>query len=244
MRKVISLTVLPSRLQHTIQTIESLSGQVVKADEICIWLPKKPIRDTKSVDNIPDFLIRKGIRVEFVDDVGSATKLLPALKRYWNEKQTIIVTADDDQIYPPEWFGGLVTYADIYKNACLGYRGKRFLRIGKTILSYSYNMARFYFGHKIEAPIKVDIITGTWGALYRVGFFTEEVFDLDVSSPMLFTDDIWFSGELAKNKIEKYVIPSQSEIVADRQRTISSLYEYNKDGKNNNWSIQQFKNYF
>ena len=102
----------------------------------------------------------------------------------------------------------------------------------------------FYFCQKINSPVKVDILTGNWGVLYRVGFFNEEVFNVDVNSPLFYTDDIWFSGLLAKNKIEKYVVPAQFSISAYKQWTISSLYELNKDGRNNNWSIQQFKNYF
>lgn len=243
MIKIVSLTVLPSRLPHIEKTIQSLTHQEIMPDEICVWLPKNPIRD-KEVKEIPDFLHTDALSVKFVEDVGSATKLIPALKKYWDEKQTIIVTADDDQIYPEWWFRGLVEYADDFPNACLGYRGKRFIRIGNRILTYSYQLAKFYFCQKINSPVKVDILTGNWGALYRVGFFNEEVFNVDVNSPLFYTDDIWFSGLLAKNKIEKYVVPAQFSISADKQWTISSLYELNKDGRNNNWSIQQFKKFF
>ena len=242
-KKIISLTVLPSRLEHIGGTISSLLNQRETPDEVCVWLPKNTRRDNKKIDEIPGFLKNDLIRAEFVEDVGPATKLIPALRKYWHDKETIIVTADDDIEYPREWFGGLIEYSNILKDASLGYRGRKFFGIGPLKL-YSYDLAKLYFGHKRDEPKKVDLITASWGCLYKVKFFTEEVFSLDLDTPMFFTDDIWFTGQLAKNGVNRFVVPMKEKINPADQRLIDALWFINADGKNNNWSIRRFKKYF
>jgi hypothetical protein len=242
-KKIISLTVLPSRLEHIGGTISSLLNQGETPDEVCVWLPKNPIRDNRTIDKIPNFLKHDPIRTEFVEDVGPATKLIPALRKYWNDKETIIVTADDDIEYPREWFGGLIEYSKILKDASLGYRGRKFFGIGPLKL-YFYDLAKLYFGHKRDEPKKVDLITASWGCLYKVKFFTEEVFSLDLNTPMFFTDDIWFQGSLAKNGINRFVVPMNGTITPKDYRHIFNLWRINKRDKNNYWSIRRFKKYF
>jgi hypothetical protein len=244
MKRIISLTILPSRLSNAKATLDSLLDQDKAADEICVWLPKNAKRDEVLIKSIPQYLKQEPIRVEMVDDVGPATKLIPALRKYWNEKETIIVTADDDQIYPKGWFGGLVRYSEQYESSCLGYRGRKFLRLGGLRLSLSYKRAIVQLCHKMGSPKKVDIVTGVWGALYKVKFFDEEVFDLDLDTPMFFTDDIWFSGMMAKRGVARYVVPMNDTIAATDQWTVAALWEINEGGTNNDWSISALKKYF
>lgn len=244
MKRIISLTVLPSRLKNIKGTIDSLLSQDETPDEICVWLPKNAKRDNQPIGDIPGFLRRDPISMECVNDIGPATKLIPTLKKYWDEKETIIATADDDQVYPSGWFSGLLKYSGIYMNSCIGYRGRRFLRFGILRMTYSYKLAKVYLGHRVRKPKKVDIVTGNWGALYRVKFFDEEVFNLDSDSPMFFTDDIWFSGMISKNDITRYVVPMIGTVKPTDQHTVSSLWEINEAGKNNDWSIKSLSKYF
>ncbi len=241
-KRIISLTVLPSRLEHIGGTISSLLNQSETPDEVCVWLPKNTRRDNKKIDEIPGFLKQDLIRTEFVEDVGPATKLIPALRKYWHDKETIIVTADDDIEYPREWFGGLIEYSNILKDASLGYRGRKFFGIGPLKL-YFYDLAKLYFGHKRDEPKKVDLITASWGCLYKVKFFTEEVFSLDLDTPMFLTDDIWFNGQLAKNRVHRFVVPMKEKIIPMGYRHTHNLWKINKRDKNNDWSIRKFKKY-
>jgi hypothetical protein len=241
-KRIISLTVLPSRLEHIGLTISSLLNQSETPDEVCVWLPKNTRRDNKKIDEIPGFLKQDLIRTEFVEDVGPATKLIPALRKYWHDKETIIVTADDDIEYPREWFGGLIEYSNILKDASLGYRGRKFFGIGPLKL-YFYDLAKLYFGHKRDEPKKVDLITASWGCLYKVKFFTEEVFSLDLNTPMFLTDDIWFNGQLAKNRVHRFVVPMKEKIIPMGYRHTHNLWKINKRDKNNDWSIRKFKKY-
>jgi len=241
-KRIISLTVLPSRLEHIGGTISSLLNQSETPDEVCVWLPKNTRRDNKKIDEIPGFLKQDLIRTEFVEDVGPATKLIPALRKYWHDKETIIVTADDDIEYPREWFGGLIEYSNILKDASLGYRGRKFFGIGPLKL-YFYDLAKLYFGHKRDEPKKVDLITASWGCLYKVKFFNEEVFSLDLNTPMFLTDDIWFNGQLAKNRVHRFVVPMKEKIIPMGYRHTHNLWKINKRDKNNDWSIRKFKKY-
>ena len=243
MKRIISLTVLPSRLNNVKATIDSLLNQDEAADEICVWLPKNAKRDGEQIKDVPQFLKQDPVRVERVDDVGPATKLIPALRKYWNEKETIIVTVDDDHIYPKGWFAGLLAYSALYRSACVGHRGRRLLRLGKLRLSCSYKQASCIEGDRIGKPKKADFLTGNWGVLYRVKFFDEEVFDLDLDTPMFFTDDIWFSGMVSKNGIIRYVVPMKEAVVPTDSNDVSALWELNEAEENNDWSIAFMRKY-
>ena len=243
MKKIISLTVLPSRLNNVKVTIDSLLHQDEAADEICVWLPKNAKRGGEQIKDVPQFLKQDPIRAELVDDVGPATKLIPALRKYWNEKETIIVTVDDDQIYPKGWFAGLIGYSGLYKNSCLGHRGRKLLSLGMLRLSYSYKRATCIEGDRIGKPKKADFLTGNWGVLYRVKFFDEEVFNLDLDTPMFFTDDIWFSGMVSKNGTIRYVVPMKEAIISTDSWDVSALWELNEAEENNDWSIASMRKY-
>ena len=169
MKTYISFTTIPSRINKIKKTVDSLLNQSLLPDKIYIWLPKKPLRDKTVIKEVPEFLNHDLIEVKFVEDLGSATKLLPALKEFKGQNCNI-VTVDDDVYYPKNWLKTLLAYEKNNPNVVIGYRGR--------VLSpsdFNYNKTKLYTSHTIDKPINVDIITGTWGALYKPNFFDDEV---------------------------------------------------------------------
>ena len=156
---IISLTTLPSRLPHIEAGIKSLKKQ---GFPIYLWIPKYVKRlDQKFSGEIPEFL--KDINYEIVEDRGSITKLLGGLEI----ANDFLITADDDVIYPKNWAKNLINYYDslTQKGACC-YRGREFK--GKKMTSY--RNTRLVEKHKEVR--KVNIVCGTWGALYHKDMFT------------------------------------------------------------------------
>lgn len=239
MKTYISLTVLPSRLNKLKATIDSIINQSILPEKILVWLPLNCRRDNKEIVKIPKFLECSLIETEYVQDIGSATKLLPALKKFWGDNDVQLITIDDDVIYPKNFIKGLLEATTKFPNTCLGYRGRNFITKNKK-----YNETRLFTSNKINESKEVDIITGTWGALYKPTFFTDEVFTLDVNTPAFFTDDIWFMGHLAKNKVKRVILPLNEKISPREVSDIKSLWSINKGGHNNNYTINLFKKYF
>lgn len=143
-RVVVSLTTMPHHLHLLRPTLDSLLQQSLKPDEIYLNMPlgRNP-RSNMSYDEAlrgPGVVIPSGIKVNRCpEDVGPLTKLLPAVvaEQDWEKQRKggwenpsdlspIIITVDDDQVYPPD----TVKY--------LAWYGEAFIFIYLFIVSYSF----------------------------------------------------------------------------------------------------------
>lgn len=237
MNTIISLTTLPGRQAALLKTLKSLESQNLKDFEIHLYIPKKVKRNKHPTDITINFKDFKKLKTKEVEDVGPVTKIWYTLKDNLNNDINII-TADDDVIYPPNWGKTLIETSKSYKNHAIGYRGRKFfskdIDYRKTILKHCKN---------INQITEVDIITGTWGALYKPKFFDESFFNLDLSSQAFYTDDIWITGHLAKNKIKRIICPLDQTIIPSGVENVNSLWEINKFSTNNNYTLSLFKEY-
>jgi hypothetical protein len=98
---IVSLTSFPQRMYDIHFTIYSLLSQTLKPDEVVLWLgdnefPNKEIDLPQSVLSLKN----NGLTIKWCKNIGSYKKLIPALKEF---PDAIIVTADDDIYYPPNW---------------------------------------------------------------------------------------------------------------------------------------------
>lgn len=241
MKTTISFTTIPNRIDKIKPMVDSLLRQTLISDEIVLWVGD----DYKRVGGkiiIPDFIKNSRIRVEYCDDIGPFTKLHYSLDDNWEDKDCIIVTADDDVFYPPNWFENIVKASYANPDAAIGYRGRTLL--DKTTKFIKYNNSKLFQGSTTDDPVKVDIITGTWGCLYKPRFFDEKIFGGEVTHENFFVDDIWINGNLAMNKIDRYVIPNVGVKPLDGVHNIDSLWSINAGGSNNNIMCDHFKKYW
>lgn len=242
MKVVVSFTTIPNRISKIKPMVDSILNQTYEADEIVLWVDE----DYKRVGgkmNIPKFISDSKIRVEYCEDIGPFTKLQYSLDEHWEDKDTIIVTADDDVYYPPTWLEGLVEASKKNPDIAIGYRGRNLL--DKSARFLNYNHSQLFQGSPYPHHSKeVDIITGTWGALYKPKFFDEDIFGEDVTHENFFVDDIWINGNLAMNGVKRYVIPNVGVKPLDGIHNIDSLWSINAGGKNNNVMLDHFKKYW
>lgn len=205
-KTIISITTLPSRLNHIKPCIDSLKRQNIP---IYLWIPKYVKRLKEGFDyKLPKYL--DGVYIKIVDDLGSLTKLVPALGVAEN-----IITADDDVIYPDWWASRLIDAYNMGDGAYC-YRGK-ILEKG-----LSYNDTECLKNNSG----KINFITGTWGAIYNRNFFKGEKFNYST------TDDVVISYILKKNDIPIHIIPSNYEIKPYSAYSINALWDKNKLGEN------------
>lgn len=235
----ISITVLPSRLNKIKTCIKSLLNQDFSPDVVDVWLPKICKRSGNKTKTIPTFLKHPLINTHLIEDKGSISKLYFSLKKYKDNKFANIITVDDDVKYAKNMLNVFSFYANKKPNSTLCLRGRI---LNKN--NWQYNQSKLIKGNKLKNLRRVDIVTGTWGALYKPLFFDESFFNLSNNKSMHFTDDIWISGHLAKNSIPIYVTPIRCNITPLPQHKINPLWDLNKDGINNNKSINILKEYF
>ena len=94
----VSLTTIPQRVKNLYKSVESLLKQSKKPDKIFVNIPKKYKRFNEVIedDQIPK-ISNKIVEITRCEDYGPGTKLLGSLNKL--EKNSLIILADDDNIY-------------------------------------------------------------------------------------------------------------------------------------------------
>jgi hypothetical protein len=108
----VGITTLPSRIDRLRPTLDSLTAQTRRPDEIFLSLPRRSFREGRAYDR-PAWLGEYEPLLEVVDcieDWGPSTKLLGCLDRL--AVPTCLVVADDDMRYRPDFLEGL------YRHQC------------------------------------------------------------------------------------------------------------------------------
>ena len=239
-RMVISLTSLPSRLPHLSQTISHMLKQDTLPDKIYINLPLFSTREqipyiipdhiTSYIDALepPQRSLITILRPP--NDYGPATKLIPTLD-VETSPDTIIVTIDDDVIYPSFYLSELKQAALRYPNAAIGFKGYQFPRAtaqekeeedddeeegmqGLRSPASIFNESTFIYvessNHTNDAY--VDVLGGFLGVAYRSGFFnTYKLKDYQsYEQGAFYVDDDWIGGCLGESNIRKIVLGRKS----------------------------------
>ena len=99
---IVSLTSIPSRLRLLDLTIRSLMAQSIRPKKILLWLHEDLRgKEPKALSS----LVGEMFSIHYSDLTCSHRKLIHSLELYPND---VIVTCDDDQIYPHNWLERLV----------------------------------------------------------------------------------------------------------------------------------------
>ncbi len=217
MRVVVTCTTLPDRYLLLVKMLESLHCQTVQADEIYLTLPYTAKRLNKDYGPLPSsFPPCKVIRSKV--DYGPMTKLYGALMNE-RDPDTLIITVDDDIVYPPNFIEIFLSKHAIKPNCCItgtgvliGH-GVRLFAINTTIEGLSHFNP--IIGFNIKNYRKVDIIQGFSGVLYKRSFFKKlnDLFDLPLSDINLFkSDDVVLSGYLCQQNIKRITFNGMPQV--------------------------------
>lgn len=177
---VVSMTTIPSRFNTIEKTLRSITSQSLKPDVLYIGIPEKSSRDNeKLVYDVPDFLSRYQPLVQIVSldkDYGPVCKLLAALvAEPFTDGDCMIVTIDDDMIYPINFLKEMVDASNQFPSSAVGSSGMQLLPHPPFFLCHSsfWNNG-FKFATKTKRHgDKTDFLMGVSGILYKRWFFSE-----------------------------------------------------------------------
>lgn len=209
MRIVVSLTTLPGRYRKLARTLESIYNQTVPPDVIYLGVPKRAKRLNIDYGELPPNITNRCTIVPLDDDYGPICKIVGGLLSE-HDHETIIITLDDDIVYPATIIEVLIKHATEYPDSAIGSTG---LLLGHNIFGYS-NVSSVsptwngITGFKVPPEGRaVDMLCGVSGVLYRRKFFPEDI------TPMLeytyrdndlfMNDDILLSVYIGSRGIEK-----------------------------------------
>ena len=115
-RVIISMTTSPKRISKISECINSLENQTIKPDLYFINLPNIFKRNGSTFSDIPKFLIKDNIILNFCEDLGPATKIVPTCKNNIVRENDIIFSVDDDINYPDKIIELYLKYHTLYPN--------------------------------------------------------------------------------------------------------------------------------
>ena len=216
LRVVASLTTMPDRYFKTVKTLHTLNKQTYKFDAIYLSLPKTSRRLGIEYPPITAEMSQL-CTVVHCEDYGPITKIVGGLLSE-DDPETVIISFDDDMIYPNTLVEKLMQHHEKYPNSALGSSGM-LLKYSCPMCAITPNEDNFLFRiPKFPVPQegrRVDSIYGYPGALYVRKFFPLKA-QLEVEflnyalneRNMFINDDITISGYLSLKGIERRIFPN------------------------------------
>ncbi len=208
-RIVVSLTSLPSRLEHLPHSLDHLLSQSRRPDHVYLNIPEYSNRQQIPYvipQLLMDFLDTFPIptTINRCSDHGPLTKLLPTLKLE-PIPTTIIVTIDDDIHYPDSLISTLLSAALRYPNAAIGFKGYIIPQDSNNHDDFAYFESATTFK---DTP--VHVLGGFLGVAYRSSFFSIPHL-LDPPTPgSYYVDDDFISLHLSLSGIPRIVLSSSN----------------------------------
>lgn len=183
---IISLTSYPKRIDQIHYTLYSLLTQSIKAHKIILYLSDEEFINKEQ--DLPKKVLdlqKYGIKIKWCKNIKSYKKIIFALKDYPNH---IIVTADDDIIYPKQWLEKLYnSYLRNPENIHCHRAYKISLKNGKIQPYHTWEKAL-----NTDSDSYLNFPTSGGGILYPPSTFYK-----DISKECIFmklcpnADDIW-----------------------------------------------------
>ena len=239
-RVVISLTSFPARIDKVYLCINSLLRQSVRADKIVLWLADTQFPNGRGIPENLKRLVGKDFEIRFCDDIKSYKKIFYSAQEYKNE---IIITVDDDTLYPEDWLINLVnTYIKHPDCVCCYRAHKMVLKSGK-IAPYSEWIG---LSPNETGPDLLLVPIGVGGVLYPPTYFNNVDFDFEKIKEMCPTaDDLWLKAIGLKNGFKAVkVTPNSKEWFTIVSSQKQALMKTNVDHNMNDVSIENLQKYY
>lgn len=227
MRHVISLSTIPPRFHQIGPTLRSLVRQSSRPEAVELYIPRSYRRFPQWGGGLPE--VPEGVTIVRADeDLGPATKVLPAA-RAWRGQAVELIYVDDDRGFPRDWVRrclglrrahpGAICAAgfdltEVYGLPAFPKPEPRAVPVTNPSQQFGFHLRQLRnvvlrqlrLAPRRKAPWQrfqssghVDICEGVGGVMVRPEFFDDAAFTIP---PVLWTvDDIWLSGTLARQGI-------------------------------------------
>jgi hypothetical protein len=236
---VVSLTTISSRISQVVKTIETITTQTFPPHSINLYISEEPYLIDDGISDKNDNLkkiIDLGANVYMVKNIGPYRKQYPIiwqLRKGNASPEAMLVTIDDDVIYPPGILKQLTDAACI-NDAIVAHRGREIAFNNGNIVDY---MKFIVPKNKISC---LNLATGINGILYKLKYFPNDL--SEYMGPFLAptADDIWCKWVAAIRGIPTSIIEpfaafrrslDFTENILDRRNCL--FHAFNNKGANN-----------
>lgn len=241
---IVSLTSMPERMKDLHIGLYSLFNQTATPDRIILWLSKEEFPNKEK--DLPKKILKFkkfGLEIKWCDNIKSYKKLIPTLQKFPDD---VIITADDDILYPEEWLLKLLSAHEKEPNTIFCHRAHRIIfDDNKNILPYNA------WEHCVKTNKGIIFPTVGGGALYPPGSLFKDTTQTGIFTELApNADDIWFWAmatlqktpvRLCPDNIDKltYTNPLQEYGIIKSK----TLFQSNGNGGNDRQLNAVLKNY-
>lgn len=217
---IVSLTTYGERLYSVHLTIESILEQSMKPKKIILWLSEDEFNE-KDIPIVLQLMEQRGLEIKYCANYRSYKKLVPTLKLY---PESIIVTVDDDIIYPRTMLENMYRTYKKYPLCTVFNYGKTIVRDNNRIAPYN-NWKCCIRGMK---PSMENIGIGCGGILYPPHLLHSDVIKDEIFMKIApTTDDLWFKTMQILNGVKAVQNIYGQTIISDND--FLSLYITTED---------------
>jgi len=236
---IVSLTSFPLRINRLWIVIESIFRQIDKPDRIILWLSKEQFANIEILPRSLKNLINKGLEIYLVDDdLKSHKKYYYTLK---NNCNSILVTIDDDILYPTNLLRDLLVIHKVNKNAVICHRAFSIEYINNNIAS----CLKWQFIKNSSCKNKNLFFTTGGGTLFPPNSLYSDTLDSDLFKRLSFlADDVWLNAMAKLNKTEIIKTNFYSECIPIMYLKNIRLTNYNDHQNGNDLQINQIRSYY
>lgn len=228
MRHVISLSTIPPRFANIGPTLQGLLAQNSRPEAVELYIPKSYRRFPQWSGTLPS--VPDGVTiVRTEEDLGPATKILPAARAYRGQNVELLYV-DDDILFTKGWAQQSLSLRKAHPRTAICSASSKITRFGvnwvpdgplprtvpapfqnrqlglvlrrfaKRVLGIGRNGARkTLFAHKLQSSGYSDVAEGYGGVMVQPDFFDDLAYD--IPQVLWSVDDIWLSGHLARRGI-------------------------------------------
>lgn len=264
---VVTSSSIPSRFQYLPKFYAKLAKQKIRPDKVELWVARNYRRFPGEVPSLPE--LPDWVEVNWVeDDLGPATKVLPA-SRKWRGQDVDLIYCDDDRIYDPNWIARFVDAKEKFPGMALCESGFTLKYLGMERTKplpgpaperWSYRQRKEYRIKRVlslglhRPPRKhystagyVDVVEGFAGVMVRPDWFTDE--DWNIPDILWTVDDIWLSGQMLRRGIYSHTTDVPMRCVSlDGTKLADQLTVHVEDGLGrmdaNRACVQYFREHY
>lgn len=180
---IVSLTTYPGRIHQVWKTIASLLNQTMPPKKIILWLAEEQFPEKKLPENLLS-LQKRGLEITWCEDLMSHKKYYEAFRQYPGE---VVVTADDDILYPENFLEKLWNTHEVYPDAVVCHWSHR-IGLDENGRFLPYNT---WEDNGKEAPSYQTLAVGCNGILYPTAFRGLALDAEKIRQLAMRADDLW-----------------------------------------------------
>ncbi|MFI3318933.1 MAG: hypothetical protein SNH88_07080 [Rikenellaceae bacterium] len=219
--------------------IESLLRQSYRADKIVLTLSKEQFKDKTS---LPKSLLRlqsRGLEIKLIDgDIRSYKKFFYSMQRYADD---IIITVDDDIIYPRDILSALIATHRDNPNSIIATRVRGIKNSDRgELLPYTQ-----WRDNHLDGESKNYIQIGVGGVLYPPYSLYKDLLRDDLFLKLApFGDDLWLFTMARLNDRSVRRAYFNPHLLGLRITKNVNLFHTNRDQNQNDVQIRSLREYY